>query len=439
DLHRTTAAIDDAARRLSRYFLVQTALNAGFGFIVGAGLSVIGVPSPILWGILAMVMRFVPYVGAFVAAIAPVALAAAVDPGWTMVLMTLGLFLVLEPIVGQVVEPLLYGHSTGLSPIAVVVAATFWTWLWGPIGLLLSTPLTVCLVVLGRHVERLQFLDVILGDAPPLTPTESFYQRMLAGHPSEAADQAEEYLRTKPLAAYYEEIAMPGLMMAQADVRRGLLEELQQIQIRDTVCEVIDDLADNPLYVSAAEAKAAESDDLSQPTTDSPHLTFQPMPQLEREDLADDFLSDAPVLCISGRSPLDEAASAILAQLLEKHGIAAKVEGPEILSPGKITRLHTEGVALVCLSYLDADLSTAHVRYAVRRIRRRLPKAKLMACFWMSDADDAWVRDLCTIAGADSCATSLSRAIELCVEAAQKTDVPNKPGASVPPREGAVA
>lgn len=438
DLHRTTAAIDDAARRLSRYFLVQTALNAGFGFIIGAGLSLIGVPSPILWGILAMIMRFVPYIGAFVAAICPIVLAAAVDPGWSMVLMTLGLFLVLEPILGQVIEPLLYGHSTGLSPIAVVVAATFWTWLWGPIGLLLSTPLTVCLVVLGRHVERLQFLDVILSDAPPLTPTESFYQRMLAGHPSEAADQAEEYLRTKPLASYYQEIAMPGLMMAQSDVRRGLLEEPQQLQIRDTVGEVIDDLADNPLYISAEDAKNGEGAE-HEPATDALRTAFSPMPLLEQSDLAENFLGETPVLCISGRSPLDEAASAILAQLLGKHGIAARVEGPDVLSPGKITRLGTEGVALVCLSYLDADLSTAHVRYAVRRIRRRMPKAKLMACFWMTDGDDSRARDLCTISGADTCATTLSRAIELSVEAAQRTDTKASEGAEEPPRQGAVA
>ena len=170
DLQRTTAAIDDAGQRLSRLFLTQLALNAGFGLVIGAGLWFIGVPSAPLWGMLAMILRFVPYIGAVISAIFPLVLAAAVDPGWTMVIWTAALFLIVEPIVGHVIEPLLYGHSTGLSPVAVVTSATFWTWLWGPIGLILATPLTICLVVLGRHVDRLKFLDVMLGDQPPLSP-----------------------------------------------------------------------------------------------------------------------------------------------------------------------------------------------------------------------------------------------------------------------------
>ena len=186
DLHRTTVAMNDAARRLSNYFLTQFAINAMFGLIIGTGLFFIGVPSPLLWGVLAMLLRFLPYIGAPLSALFPITLAAAVDPGWSMVVWTVALYAIVEPIMSQAVEPLLYGHSTGLSPFSVVVAATFWTWLWGPIGLILYTPLTLCLVVLGRHVERLEFLDIILGDRPPLTPVESFYQRILAGDPDEA-------------------------------------------------------------------------------------------------------------------------------------------------------------------------------------------------------------------------------------------------------------
>ena len=180
DLQKTTAALDDAATRLSRLFLMQLAVNASFGVVIGVGLWVIGVPSPILWGILGAILRFVPYIGAIIAAVFPLALSAAVDPGWSMLLWTAALFVVVEPVVGHVIEPLLYGHSTGLSPVAVVASATFWTALWGPIGLILATPLTVCLVVLGRHVERLEFLDVMFGDRPALSPPEIFYQRMLA-------------------------------------------------------------------------------------------------------------------------------------------------------------------------------------------------------------------------------------------------------------------
>jgi len=150
---------------------MQLAVNASFGVVIGVGLWAIGVPSPTLWGILAAILRFVPYIGAVIAAIFPLALSAAVDPGWSMLLWTAALFVVVEPVVGHVIEPLLYGHSTGLSPVAA---------LWGPIGLILATPLTVCLVVLGRHVERLEFLDVMFGDRPALSPPEIFYQRMLA-------------------------------------------------------------------------------------------------------------------------------------------------------------------------------------------------------------------------------------------------------------------
>lgn len=194
DLQRTTDAINDGAYRLSRYFLAQTMLNVLFGTIVGMGLTLIGVPNPVLFGILAMLLRFVPYLGAVIAAALPIALAIAVDPGWSMALLTAALFLVLEPLIGQVLEPLVYGHSTGLTPVAIIIAATFWTWLWGPVGLLLSTPLTVCLGVVGRHIPGLQFLDIMIGDEPPLTPAQSFYQRALAGDVDEAVDQAEEML-----------------------------------------------------------------------------------------------------------------------------------------------------------------------------------------------------------------------------------------------------
>ena len=220
DLHRTTVAMNDAARRLSNYYRTQLGINAMFGLIIGTGLFFIGVPSPLLWGVLAMLLRFVPYIGAPLSALLPITLAAAVDPGWSMVVWTAALYAVVEAIMSQAVEPLLYGRSTGLSPFSVVVAATFWTWLWGPIGLILSTPLTLCLVVLGRHVERLEFLDIILGDRPPLTPVESFYQRILAGDPDEARAQAELLLKEHSLSSYYDQVALKGLQLAAADAAR---------------------------------------------------------------------------------------------------------------------------------------------------------------------------------------------------------------------------
>ena len=244
DLQRTTAALDDAASRLSRLFLIQLLLNGSFGIIIGTGLWLIGVPSAILWGILAAVLRFVPYIGAAIAAAFPLTLAVAVDPTWSMLLWTLALFVVVEPIVGHVIEPMVYGHSTGLSPVAVVASATFWTALWGPIGLVLATPLTVCLVVLGRHVESLEFLDVMFGDRPALSPPEIFYQRMLAGDPTEASEKAEEFLKERSLSSYYDEVALKGLQLAQADAERGALDHGRLTKIRDAVSEFASNISE---------------------------------------------------------------------------------------------------------------------------------------------------------------------------------------------------
>ena len=246
DLRRTTAAIDDATSRLSRFFLAQLALNIAFGLVIGLGLWIIGVPSPTLFGVLAAILRFVPYIGAAISALLPLILAAAVDPGWSMVIATAALFLIVEPICGHVIEPLLYGHSTGLSPIAVILAATIWTFLWGPIGLVLATPLTVCLVVLGRHVERLWYLDVLLGDQPALAPPEIFYQRMLAGDPAEAIDQGWQFLKERALITYYDEVALAGLLLAQEDLSRGTLDRARQSEVGAALRTVVDRLGTAP-------------------------------------------------------------------------------------------------------------------------------------------------------------------------------------------------
>ena len=191
DLHRATTTMNDAASRLSRYFLILTAINAIYGVFIALALWLIGIPSPIVWGVLAALMRYVPFIGSYIAAAFPVILAAAVDPGWQAVLVTVALFVVSELTMGQVVEPLVFGRGTGLSPIAVVISTVFWTWIWGPLGLFLAMPITVCLAVLGRNVEGLGFLAVMLGDEPALTPEQRFYQRALSGDAAEATYQAE--------------------------------------------------------------------------------------------------------------------------------------------------------------------------------------------------------------------------------------------------------
>jgi hypothetical protein len=418
DLQRTTAALDDAAGRLSRLFLNQLLINAGFGILIGTGLWLIGIPSALLWGILATVLRFVPYIGSIIAAAFPLALAVAVDPGWSMLIWTAVLFFVAEPIVSQVVEPMIYGRSTGLSPVAVVVSATFWTALWGPIGLVLATPLTVCLVVLGRHVERLEFLDVMFGDRPALSPPEIFYQRMLAGDPTEAAEKAEEFLKERPLSSYYDDVALRGLQLAQFDLDRDALDLPRLLKIRDTVFEFVDDLSDQPDHKPSGEQSAEDAEAVAAVEDVAADPGCADLPVLLKADLAPAWQGEKPVLCIAGRTALDEAAAIMVAQLCTVHGLATRVEGPDALATANIFRLETPGVALVCLSYLNTT-NGAHIRYAVRRIRRILPRAVIMVGCWSLDDGDR-LDALREGAKADLICATFREATQLCVEAAKR-------------------
>jgi predicted PurR-regulated permease PerM len=417
DLQRTTAALDDAASRLSRLFLIQLLLNGSFGVIIGTGLWLIGVPSAILWGILAAVLRFVPYIGAAIAAAFPLVLAVAVDPTWSMLLWTLALFLVVEPIVGHVIEPMVCGHSTGLSPVAVVASATFWTALWGPIGLVLATPLTVCLVVLGRHVERLEFLDVMFGDRPALSPPEIFYQRMLAGDPTEASDKAEEFLKERSLTSCYDEVALKGLQLAQADAERGALNQERLTKIRDAVSEFTNNISEQDDRPPPRVSSTTDAEATSAVETVSKDAPYENLPVLSKEDLPPEWQGEHPVLCVAGRSLLDEAAAIMLGQLSTAHGLAARVEAAEALSTANVFRLETTGVAIVCLVYMDAS-GPAHMRYSVRRLRRKLPKATIILGCWMKDMDPAALEKLRDGAKADFAAASLGEALKLCIEAA---------------------
>lgn len=370
DIQRTTAALDEAGTRLGRLFLMQLALNAGFGVVIGFGLWLIGVPSAPLWGMMAMILRFVPYVGALIAAIFPILLAAAVDPGWTMVLWTAALFIFVEPLVGHGVEPLLFGHSAGLSPVAVVLAATFWTWLWGPIGLILATPLTICLVVLGRHVDRLKFLDVMFGDEPALTPPELVYQRMLAGDPVEATEQAWQFLKDKPLLAYYDEILLEGLKLAQADAEQNGLDDDDLQNIRDVVAELVDDLR---THQDAPSTKQEERENDSSPLAE---IEKKVMKETDPALLPEGH-TGTQALCLPGVGLLDEAAAMILAQLIERLGIRARAEKAQSLTIERFFSLDTSSADVICLCYLE-HATAAHIRYALRRVHRAAKDARIV-------------------------------------------------------------
>ncbi len=418
DLHRTTLAMDDAAGRLSTYFLTQLGINTAFGVIVAVGLYFIGVPSPILWGVLGTLLRFVPYIGSAISALLPLALAAAVSPGWGMAIETAVLYLVVETVMGQAVEPLLYGHSTGLSPFAVIVSALFWSFLWGPIGLILSTPFTVLLVVLGRHVEHLEFLDVLLGDRAALTPVENFYQRILAGDPDEARDHAEVLLKDRPLIAYYDDVALKGLQLAATDAQRGVLQGEALETMKTSVQDLVDDLG--KAHGDAPKSPGPKGN------ADVPTLAEQELPKpastpaiLDPDALAPKWRSKRAVLCIAGRGPLDEAAATILVQLLGKHGLSAEIVPHDRVSRRGIENLDLNGVAMVCIAYLEVKGNPSHLRYLLQRLRERLPSGKLLVGLWPEQESVLSDTALQSEIGADIYVSTLVQSVEACLAEAR--------------------
>jgi predicted PurR-regulated permease PerM len=420
DMQRTTAALDDAGERLSRLFLNQSIINALFGLIIGIGLQIIGVPSAPLWGLIAMILRFVPYVGSPISAVFPLILAAAVGSGWQMLLMTAGLFGGLQLFAGQVVEPFVYGRSSGLSPIAIVLSASFWTWLWGPIGLVLATPLTVCLVVLGRHVDRLEFIDVLLGNRPALTPPQLVYQRMLAGDPIEASQQARTYLEDASLEDYYDTILLSGLRLADVDARLGRLDDERLDRVVATVNEVVDDLE---THADRQIVTAAETDDRSalarlEPIEDSEAVSIV---------LSDHWKVPRAVLCIPGSSKLDEAAALVLAQMLRRRGLAAAAEKADALSMSKFFALDLSESALFCVCYVD-NPSSAKIHYAVRRLRKRSGGALIMVALLGSETDASAVKTEGALTIAGNFAGTVKSIVESATGNAGRGDRPSLDG-----------
>jgi predicted PurR-regulated permease PerM len=387
DLTRATQAMNDAARRVSRYLLMQLIINVCYGVPIGVGLYFIGVPNPLLWGLLATILRFVPYLGPIISAAFPLALSLAVDPGWTMTFLTLGLVVGLELFSNNVLEPWLYGSSTGLSPVAILVAAVLWTALWGPVGLLLATPLTVCLVVLGQHVPQLQFLDILLGDRPPLAPAARLYQRLLAGDTHEATELVEEYAEAEGPERCCENILLPALVLAERDRERGVLvRDMQQV-----VAEGVSALAELAVEIEAVETGATD-------------------PATAEADEADavEEVPAAPLklLCLGARNDLDTAAAAVLARLLRLEGLEAQVLAHIAATPLTLQRLRREGVDLICLSYCG-PAAPSYTRRLARRVRSHLgQKVPLIVSLWGDDSSTPEIAEAVG-AGADAVLTTL--------------------------------
>ena len=352
DIHRTTIALDEAGNRLSLLFTTQLLINGLTGAFIGIALAVIGIPGAILWGVLTAVMRFVPYVGIFMSAVFPIIIAAAIGDGWTLALMTAGIILVVEIAVGQVLEPLFFGKMTGLSTFAIVASAAFWATLWGPIGLILATPLTVGLLVIGRNIESLKFFDVLLGSEAVLTPDNVFYQRLLAADPIEAAEQADVFLKEDRLGDFLNDVAVPGLMLANYDHMRGVLSNERLSVIANSFSETLDEIW---------------------PDDDS---TAQ---------------KDVPVLLISAHGPLNFAATLAFSALLKTRGVSHQMLPEEVITPGKFPEIDMTNVGFVCLCYLTAPSEAKH-SYVLRRISPLVKEARVISVAWSGSADRVQVQ-----------------------------------------------
>jgi predicted PurR-regulated permease PerM len=390
-LNLMTQALDDAGRRLSRYLVLQCLVNAGYGLVFGSALYLIGVPHALLWGVFAGVLRFVPYVGTLIAATLPIALALAVFPGWHHAAMAFGVFVVLELGVANFVEPLLYGAHTGISSLAILVAAVFWATIWGPVGLILSTPLTVCLIVLGRHVPQLSFLEVVLGDEPVLLPEQCFYQRLLAMDEIEARAIAEAHLKENSLQSLYETVILPALKLAEHDHHAETLEDSARRFMFRNVKELIDDLGDE--YGEALTVEVGEEY--------RQHLASGVMPPKTN------------VACIPANSGADEIVATMLAQLLRQQGIRAR-DFRAGLPEATLGEVAKGDYRTVCVSSISSA-AVVEARSLCKRLRAGASDLRILMGLWSLEGDTARQRlgPACPVAVASTLADALAQIKQL--------------------------
>lgn len=365
-----TQALDDAGSGVSRYLLLQLGVNAGYGTIVGFGLYLIGIPHVLLWAVVSMLMRFLPYVGALLSGVVPLLLAVAMFDGWKHALLTLALYAIVEAIVSNAIEPLLFGSHLGLSSLAIMVAAIFWTVLWGPVGLILSTPLTVCLIVIGRYVPNLGFLHILLGDEPALSPESHFYQRLLASDQQEAKLVLENFLKENTLGRLYDSVLVPALILAEQDRHSGDLDDATQrfitLSTRDMIEEILGeyDFEGSP----AGEPAAGEIG-------------------VRNSARSDALRTSRTIVCVPARDDADETVAIMLAQLLEQsgHTVHSISLGTVEAMIGVIEETEPD---VVCISALP-PFAVAHARHLYLRLRARLPKLKIFMGLWGFSGDMA--------------------------------------------------
>jgi predicted PurR-regulated permease PerM len=380
----TTKILTEAGERISRYLLMQSIINTGFGVAIGIGLFLVGVPYALLFGVLAAVLRFVPYVGAWIAASLPLVMSLAVFDGWREPVSVLAVFAGVELIIYLLIEPFLLGHSAGVSPLALLITLAFWTWLWGPIGLVVGTPLTVCLLTLGRHIPGLEFLVVLFGDEPVVSPDVALYQRLLKADEDEAQRVLTEYVKTHDADAVYDEVLMPALCRMRADAVRGAITPEEARGITRGIDQILDELD-----VSALPAAAARDADAAAPS---------PPPSLH-------------VAGCAARDDVDVAALRILASRLAVDGVAMAALPATLLVAEVVARVTAAPPGAVVVAAL-APGGLAQSRHLIKRLRQAFPELPIVAVRWgpREGLDEA--RTQLTAAGATDFAGTLLEARE---------------------------
>jgi len=380
-LTSTTKALDDAGQRISHYLLMQSIINGSFGLAVGLGLFFIGVPYFILWGFLAAALRFLPYVGPVLAAILPITLSLAVYKGWVQPILVIGLFIVVELFSNLVMETLLYSKSAGISEVALLVAVAFWTWLWGPLGLLLATPLTVCLVVLGKYVPHMEFIGVLMGDEPVMEADVNYYQRLLAKDQDEAAAIVEEYLRTHPVEQVYDDLLVAALSHAKRD-RDSLTDDDEQFIFQATR-EIVEDLGNRqPGIPAPAVASKAQVDE-----------NVAAVPKLR-------------ILECAARDQADELALLMLRQLLDSLRCEFELISAEMLASEVVSVVEEKSSAVARIGGVPPG-GLARTRYLCKRLRVRFPDLKIVVGRWGFQRTVGEDRNVLLSEGADHVGTSL--------------------------------
>jgi hypothetical protein len=380
----TTKALDEAGERISRYLLMQLAINGSYGAAVAIGLYFIGLPYALTWGFFAAVFRYLPYVGAWLAALLPIGLSLLVAESWSTPLLIVGLFLALELVSNMIIEPYLYGRRVGVSETATLIMVAFWTWLWGPIGLVLATPLTVCLVLLGKYVPFLKFFDTLLGDQPALEPHVGYYQRLLARDQDEASEIAGNQLKTSSLAQTYDGLLIPALAYARRDRDNDSLDEDDQRFVLEATRETVEELS--TLQAKAA-AKAAQAE--SEP------------PASRKPEAA-----KVGILGCPARDETDEVGLLMLKELLDSERCELTLTTAALLASEVLALVEEKRPALLCIGALPPG-GVAHVRLLCMRLRARFPDLKIFVGRWGLRGSADKIRDQLIAAGADEVATTL--------------------------------